>query len=46
MKADRIFVLQGGDIIEEGGHADLVNKRGSLYGKLWNLQVGGYRGAQ
>lgn len=43
MKADRIFVLQGGKIVEEGRHSDLINKKGSLYGKLWNLQVGGYR---
>ncbi len=43
MKADRIFVLQGGQIVESGSHADLVNKKGSLYGKLWDLQVGGYR---
>ncbi|MBU0668325.1 ABC transporter ATP-binding protein/permease [Patescibacteria group bacterium] len=44
MSADRIFVLKDGQIIEKGSHGDLVNKSGSLYGKLWNLQVGGYMG--
>jgi ATP-binding cassette subfamily B protein len=42
MKADRILVLDDGKIIEDGSHADLVNKQGSLYKKLWDLQVGGY----
>lgn len=44
MEVDRIFVLKDGQIIEEGQHADLVNRRGSLYGKLWNIQVGGFIG--
>lgn len=43
MEADRILVLKDGRIIEDGQHADLINKKGSLYNKLWNLQVGGYR---
>lgn len=42
MNADRIFVLKEGKIVEEGHHADLVNKSGSLYGRLWGLQSGGY----
>lgn len=42
LQMDRIFVLQNGQIIEEGNHAGLVNKKGSLYKKLWDLQVGGY----
>ena len=44
MSADRIFVLKDGRICEQGSHGDLVNKKGSLYGKLWNMQVGGYLG--
>lgn len=42
MSADRIFVLDGGKITEEGSHAQLASKKGGLYKKLWDLQVGGY----
>ncbi|MFH1012541.1 MAG: ABC transporter ATP-binding protein [Candidatus Peregrinibacteria bacterium] len=42
MKMDRIVVLQGGKVVEEGTHADLVAKGSGLYKKLWDLQVGGY----
>jgi len=39
---DRILVLQGGSIIEDGVHADLIHQKSGLYSKLWELQVGGY----
>jgi ATP-binding cassette subfamily B protein len=39
---DRILVLDGGKIVEEGTHKQLIRKESSLYKKLWNLQVGGY----
>lgn len=42
MSADRILVLEDGKIVEDGTHGDLVNKKGSMYGKMWDLQVGGY----
>lgn len=42
MKMDRIFVLQGGEIVEEGSHRELVARNDSLYRTFWNLQVGGY----
>ncbi|MEZ4087233.1 MAG: ABC transporter ATP-binding protein [Candidatus Gracilibacteria bacterium] len=42
MSADRILVLQNGKIVEDGRHSDLINKKGSMYGKMWDLQVGGY----
>jgi ATP-binding cassette, subfamily B, bacterial len=45
MESDRILVLKDGKVIEDGQHADLINKKGSLYNKLWNLQVGGYKAA-
>ncbi len=41
MSADRIVVMKGGKIIQEGGHNQLINKEGE-YRKLWNLQKGGY----
>ncbi|MBU0706616.1 ABC transporter ATP-binding protein/permease [Patescibacteria group bacterium] len=41
-KMDRILVLQNGQIIEDGVHADLIHYKSGLYRKLWELQVGGY----
>jgi ATP-binding cassette subfamily B protein len=40
--ADRILVLQGGRIVEQGTHEELVAKHG-LYAELFNLQAAGYR---
>ena len=39
---DRVLVLDGGKIIEEGTHDVLTSREGSLYRKLWELQSGGY----
>jgi len=41
-KMDRIIVVDDGKIIEEGSHAGLLQKPGSLYKKLWELQAGGF----
>ncbi|HEY4518598.1 MAG TPA: ABC transporter ATP-binding protein [Candidatus Paceibacterota bacterium] len=41
-KMDRIIVMEGGSITEEGTHADLIAKDESLYKKLWTLQAGGF----
>ncbi|MDQ2671088.1 MAG: ABC transporter ATP-binding protein/permease, partial [Gemmatimonadota bacterium] len=40
--ADRILVLQGGELVEEGTHEELV-ARGGLYAELFQLQAAGYR---
>jgi ATP-binding cassette subfamily B protein len=40
--ADRIIVLQGGLVIEDGSHKELV-ARGGLYAELFALQAEGYR---
>ena len=37
--ADRIFVIEDGQIIEEGTHEELV-KANNLYSNLWNVQTG------
>ncbi|MGH7644253.1 MAG: ABC transporter ATP-binding protein [Gemmatimonadales bacterium] len=40
--ADRILVLQGGGLVEQGTHETLVVK-GGLYAELFSLQAAGYR---
>jgi ATP-binding cassette subfamily B protein len=40
--ADRILVLSGGKLKEEGSHEELV-ARGGLYAELFNMQAAGYR---
>lgn len=41
-KMDRIIVLEGGRILEEGTHESLLRKKKSLYRDLWDLQAGGF----
>lgn len=38
--ADRIYVLEGGQVIETGTHAKLSKTRGGTYARLWGLQTG------
>lgn len=38
---DRILVLEGGIIVEDGSHNDLVQKN-ALYARLWKHQSGGF----
>ena len=40
-KMDRIIVLDGGKIVEEGTHKQLLKKKGS-YAELWDRQTGGF----
>jgi ATP-binding cassette subfamily B protein len=39
---DRIVVIEGGKIIEQGKHEELVKAQQGIYQKLWNIQVGGF----
>ena len=39
MNADKIYVLERGNIIEEGKHSDLLEQKG-LYYAMWRQQVG------
>jgi ABC-type multidrug transport system fused ATPase/permease subunit len=38
-KADKIYVIDNGEIIEEGNHNELVKKPQGTYKKFWDLQV-------
>lgn len=40
-KMDRIIVLENGAIVEDGSHAELLQKHGT-YAKLWSHQSGGF----
>ena len=42
LMADRILVLQGGELVEHGTHEALV-AQGGLYAELFHLQAAGYR---
>lgn len=37
-KADRIYVIDQGRLVESGTHGQLIKKRGGLYAKLQNMQ--------
>lgn len=40
-KLDRIIVMEKGEIIEEGSHRSLLEKKG-VYADFWNRQAGGF----
>jgi ABC-type multidrug transport system fused ATPase/permease subunit len=40
-KMNRIIVIDGGKVLEQGTHDELLSKQG-LYAKLWSLQSGGF----
>ncbi|PTV93745.1 ATP-binding cassette subfamily B protein [Rhodobacter aestuarii] len=40
---DRIVVLDGGQIVEQGSHSELLAEQG-LYARYWNRQSGGFIG--
>ncbi len=39
MHADRIYVLERGDVVETGNHQELINEKG-LYYAMWRQQIG------
>jgi ATP-binding cassette, subfamily B, bacterial len=39
MHADRIYVLEQGEVVEQGKHADLLTEKG-LYYAMWRQQIG------
>jgi ABC-type multidrug transport system fused ATPase/permease subunit len=38
-QSDRILVMEEGEIIEEGNHKELSEKKNSRYYKFWRLQT-------
>ena len=38
MKADKIFVLKAGEIVDEGKHSELLNSS-NIYKNLYNKQI-------
>jgi ABC-type multidrug transport system fused ATPase/permease subunit len=36
--ADRIIVIDNGEIVQEGKHTDLIKERNGLYRKLYDMQ--------
>lgn len=43
---DRIIVFEGGQIIEEGSHDDLMNLENGFYANMFNTQASQYKEAE
>lgn len=39
--SDRIIAMENGQIVDDGTHIQLINRKDSLYGRLWRLQSEG-----
>lgn len=42
MAMDRIVVIEGGKIVEQGSHSELLKVGDGKYQKLWHIQAGGF----
>ncbi|MBU0597118.1 hypothetical protein KKA94_03065 [Patescibacteria group bacterium] len=41
-ESNEINVIDGGKIIEEGSHKELIKHQKGLYKRLWKVQAGGF----
>ncbi|KAK4231745.1 hypothetical protein QBC38DRAFT_203198 [Podospora fimiseda] len=39
MNADRIIVVGGGEIVEQGSHEELISRKDGKYAELWSKQI-------
>ena len=44
MKMDRIVEMQNGRVTDTGTHSELLERKGGMYRKLWEIQAGGFDG--
>ena len=44
MQMDRIVVIEGGKITEQGKHEELLKLETGTYQRLWSIQAGGFQG--
>ncbi len=42
MKMDRLIVIEKGQVVLTGSHAELLSHKSNLYKKLWEIQAGGF----
>ncbi len=42
MQMDRIIVIDGGKVVEEGKHEELLKAKQGVYQRLWEIQAGGF----
>lgn len=42
MQMDRILVIDGGRVVEQGRHEELLKAKSGIYQKLWEIQAGGF----
>lgn len=42
MLMDRIIVIDGGQVVDQGTHIQLLKKKTGIYKKLWDIQAGGF----
>ena len=46
MEADRIFVLKGGKVAEEGAHEELMAIPGGIYRRTFDIQSAAVEGGE